>query len=498
MAAGGVARMSGQPRTAGDELRFALAGPAVTAAVAGLFGALALALPPPRRPPSPHWLAYQAESTCSSSASTWSPAFPLDGGRAARALLWHRSGDITSATETAARLGRGFGYGLVALGVLLALEGAPGGLWFALIGVFLVTAAGAELTQQRVVSVLTGIPAERLMSRPPVSIPAQTTLDAAEVYFPRYRFTAFPVMDSAGRAVGMLRIDQLEHIPSGRRAITPVAEVMNRDAALLIRASTDVGHLLELPSFTEFGRAVVVDDDVHPVGVLSLTDVQRALRASQLHRSASAPEPPARAGSHRARDRASRAPPRAGVSTGPEAPGAVARRGSARPRAPAQRAARPRSAPLPAPPAGSARGAMTAAELPPSADSGGGSGTVIRSTAGSRAPIRLDQDSSSDALLLDVTREQLKPAGAVEHRRAVAPQGCLRGRIVPGPPRVRGLGPNARLLAQQRLALAVKQLGAAPRRSPAARPARCGRLYPAESAAPCRGMVGSERPAWPG
>ena len=42
---GGVARMSGQPKTAGDELRFALAGPAVTAVIAATFGALALALP---------------------------------------------------------------------------------------------------------------------------------------------------------------------------------------------------------------------------------------------------------------------------------------------------------------------------------------------------------------------------------------------------------------------------------------------------------------------
>ncbi|MGZ6639344.1 MAG: site-2 protease family protein, partial [Solirubrobacteraceae bacterium] len=41
---GGVARMSGRPRSAGDELRFALAGPAVTAVVAAVFGALALGL----------------------------------------------------------------------------------------------------------------------------------------------------------------------------------------------------------------------------------------------------------------------------------------------------------------------------------------------------------------------------------------------------------------------------------------------------------------------
>ncbi len=42
---GGVSRMKGYPKTAGDELRFAIAGPAVTLVIAAAFGALALALP---------------------------------------------------------------------------------------------------------------------------------------------------------------------------------------------------------------------------------------------------------------------------------------------------------------------------------------------------------------------------------------------------------------------------------------------------------------------
>ena len=42
---GGLTRISGRPKTAGDDLRVALAGPAVTAVVAAIFGALALGLP---------------------------------------------------------------------------------------------------------------------------------------------------------------------------------------------------------------------------------------------------------------------------------------------------------------------------------------------------------------------------------------------------------------------------------------------------------------------
>ncbi len=279
---GGVARMSGQPKTAEDELRFALAGPGVTAVIAGLFAVVALALPGSAPAALRALLTYQWQVNLLILAFNLVPAFPLDGGRVARALLWRRRGDIASATETAVRVGRGFGYLLIAFGVLMAFSGAPGGLWFALIGGFLVMAAGAERLQERVMTVLTGIPAERLMSPAPVSIPAQATLDEAAEYFSRYRFTAFPVIDSGGRALGLVRIDQLERVPVTTRGTTAVADVMNPDPALLIGRQTDVGHLLEQPAFAKFGRAVVVDDTARPVGVLSLTDIQRAIRASRL------------------------------------------------------------------------------------------------------------------------------------------------------------------------------------------------------------------------
>lgn len=72
------------------------------------------------------------------------PAFPLDGGRVARALLWWRRGDITAATTTAAAIGRGLGYGMIGIGIFGFAAGAFGGLWLALIGLFVIAAAKAE------------------------------------------------------------------------------------------------------------------------------------------------------------------------------------------------------------------------------------------------------------------------------------------------------------------------------------------------------------------
>ncbi len=285
---GGVARMRGQPKTAEVELRYAMAGPAVTAAVAALFGVLALALPASAPTALRALVNYQVEVNLLILGFNLAPAFPLDGGRILRALLWRRGGDIVAATNTAAGLGRTFGYLVIAFGVLLAVGGAPGGLWFALIGVFLVVAANAERLQEQVVMTFTGVSAEELMSRPAISIPSDLTLAEAQEYFARYQYTAFPVIDRAGRAVGMLSISRLERTPRGRWRTTLAGERAERDEALLIAEQEDVAQLLQEPAFARVGRAAVIDEDGRPVGVVSLTDIQRTIRASRLSGTAGA------------------------------------------------------------------------------------------------------------------------------------------------------------------------------------------------------------------
>ncbi|MGZ4194908.1 MAG: site-2 protease family protein [Solirubrobacteraceae bacterium] len=284
---GGVARMSGRPTSAGDELRFALAGPAVTAVVAAIFGALALGLPGSTPAALRAVIRYQAEVNLLILGFNLVPAFPLDGGRVARALLWRRSGNIGAATDAAAGLGRGFGYLLIAFGVLLTFNGAPGGLWFALIGVFLVIAANAERAQEQVVTAFTGVRVGELMSQPAISIPAEWTLTQAQQHFVRYRYTAFPVTDPSGRAVGLLSIDQLERAPRSQLGATFVSKLAATDPALLIGEQEDVAQLLGEPAFARVGRAAVIDGDGRPIGVVSVTDIQRAIRAARLRNSTS-------------------------------------------------------------------------------------------------------------------------------------------------------------------------------------------------------------------
>lgn len=278
---GGVARMAGYPRTAAAELRFAIAGPAVTLLIAATFVAIGAALPGSSPAALRALVDYQAFVNLAILAFNLLPAFPLDGGRVTRALIWWRNGDIERATAIAATIGRGFGFGMIALGIAGALFGAIGGIWLALIGLFVIAAAKAEERGLHVRVALTGREAGRLMSSPAVAIPAEVDVAAAvEDFFVRYRHTAFPVIGPGG-LVGLVTLEAVGQVPAARRAETPVGRIATDDPSLVVDPHTDVAELLERPAFQRVGRAVVRSPDGE-LGIVSITDVNQLMRALDL------------------------------------------------------------------------------------------------------------------------------------------------------------------------------------------------------------------------
>jgi Zn-dependent protease/CBS domain-containing protein len=281
---GGVSRMAGEAHDPGDELRYALAGPAVSALVTACFGAIDLLLPASTSATLRALVDYQVLINALILGFNLIPAFPLDGGRVLRSILWRRGGDMRQATTTAARVGRAFGYLLIALGFLELVSGAAvGGMWLALIGFFIVIAAGAQATGAEIQAVLSGVSAAKLMASPVIAIPAELPVEIAGVeYFGRYPYTAFPVVDERGRALGLLTIDRVQALSAAQRGRTLVASVADRDPALRVGEAEDVAALLQRPAFARVGRAVVVDAHGLPVGLVSITDVKRAIRSARL------------------------------------------------------------------------------------------------------------------------------------------------------------------------------------------------------------------------
>lgn len=273
--------MSSYPKTAGAELRFALAGPAVTLAIAAVFALIAIALPASAPDAVTAAVGYQLFVNAAILAFNFLPAFPLDGGRVARALIWRRTGDLLRATTLAASIGRGLGYGMVGLGFFAALAGGFGGLWLALIGVFVIAAARAEADGLRVRVALSGREARNLVSFPAVCIPAEVSVeDAVRDYFVPRRFAAFPVLEG-GRLVGLIDRASIERVPAARRGTTTVGEARIDEPSLIVGESTELVDLVERPAFQRVGRAIVTTDDGR-LGIVSITDVNQVLRALEL------------------------------------------------------------------------------------------------------------------------------------------------------------------------------------------------------------------------
>ena len=224
---GGVSRMRGEAHDPGDELRYALAGPAVTAVIAACLAWRCWLLPSSTPAVVRALVEYQVLVNGLILVFNLLPAFPLDGGRVLRSLLWRRSGDIGRSTETAAGVGRGFGYVMIVLGALEFSERRAGR---AVAGADrLLPGDGLRRSRRvgaQVQAALSGVHASDLMSTPVVSIPERTSAAQAErnIFCPTVTRRS-PSWTTLGRAIGLVSVTQLEALAppaarcaAGRRA----------------------------------------------------------------------------------------------------------------------------------------------------------------------------------------------------------------------------------------------------------------------------------------
>ena len=294
---GGVAKMNRDTTSPGEEFRVAAAGPAVTLLIVLVcVGIIALL----------DSSSAAGEALTFGSASDTSPvealvgylgavnafllvfnlipAFPLDGGRLARALVWRITGDRNKATRAAGYAGQALAYGMIGLGIALALiwEDAFGGIWLAVLGWFLATAARSAVVSTAFTERIDGITVADIMDREPVTIPAETpALRAQDEWFLRYRWGWFPVTDAAGTFLGLLRAERVDGAVEAGQPMLPASELLDEDAATWrVRAEDPLEALLNRAELRQLGALMAVDDEGRLRGVVTIEQVQRALTAA--------------------------------------------------------------------------------------------------------------------------------------------------------------------------------------------------------------------------
>ena len=283
---GGVAQLRGDAKTPGADFRIAIVGPLTSVGLAIFFGVAAEGVRLLGGGGLPVGvLAYLAGTNVVLAVFNLIPAAPLDGGRVLRAALWRWRGDRHAAAVSAARVGRILGFVLIAIGVLQVVTGAGlGGLWLALIGWFVVSAATVEEQQARMSGRLAGVTVGQLMTAQPVILDGNLTVDdfVRQVAL-THRFSTYPLVDPAGRLTGLVTLNRVRSVPPAERATTRLWEIACAPADVPVAHLEDsVVELLVRMHGCADGRAVVVDDAGRVVGVVSPSDVARALQLANL------------------------------------------------------------------------------------------------------------------------------------------------------------------------------------------------------------------------
>jgi Zn-dependent protease len=295
---GGVAKLERDTDSPGVEFRVAVAGPLVTLAIAALCFAVGAALSSSDTvlegsrfeeadmSGAVAVLGYLATVNVIVLVFNLIPGFPLDGGRIARAIAWKITGNRNRATRFAALLGRAAGWGMAGLGGLLLL-GVIGtdeeitGIWLIFIGIFLAGAARSAEVQATFSDSIEHLRVVDVMDSEPVAIPAEVPLDRAETeFFMRYRWPWFPVVDEAGRLIGVVSQEAVASVPEAIRPTRTTASVMARDdggSGLRARLEDPLEALLGNEGLGRLGAVMAVDADGVLRGIVTVGAVQRAL-----------------------------------------------------------------------------------------------------------------------------------------------------------------------------------------------------------------------------
>jgi Zn-dependent protease/CBS domain-containing protein len=228
---GGMAQLEQEPGDAKTEFWMAIAGP-ITSGVIGLT-LLALAR-------ASGWIPRTTAQTPGVAILVWLgyinlmlgvfnlvPGFPLDGGRVLRAFLWWITGSGDRSTKIAAQTGQWIGAGFIAFGIISFFGGGGfSGLWFALIGWFLVQAAGASILHLQAGSLLRGLRVRDVMSQDCPSVDGGMRLqEFVDELLLKTGRRCFLVVEDDG-VVGLITPHEVRNVERARWPSVTVREAM--------------------------------------------------------------------------------------------------------------------------------------------------------------------------------------------------------------------------------------------------------------------------------
>ena len=295
---GGVAELGSEPKKPSHEILIALGGPAVTLVLIVVYNvvfSLILAMSSIAWDTTDGVLNLHGGSLLAAGGAGVSfylgmintvvlvfnmiPAFPLDGGRVFRGIVWSITGSYLTSTRVAGGIGIAFSWLLFVGGTLMLFRGnLLGGVWFFFLGNFLQNAAQSSIAYAQLQQLLHGVRVSEMMRRQPVAIPARLTLrEVVDEYFLRFPYKAYPVVQN-GKFLGILTLRAVQELPQDQWAHLDVgAVVLQDDSVPVVHPEESVLQALEKLAESGQSRLGVVENGVL-VGLLCGRDVMDLMK----------------------------------------------------------------------------------------------------------------------------------------------------------------------------------------------------------------------------
>jgi len=278
---GGVARITKDAPTPLQEFNIAIAGPTSSALLAlGFFGLKLLFSANEMANALATWLAW---TNLLLAGFNLLPGFPLDGGRVFRALVWAITKDFPKATRIAGATGKLVAYGMIGVGAWEVFQRQWGGLWWVLIGFFLLNAAQQSVAQVAVREALYGLRAADVMSHEVPIVPRHISLEEyGQQVLRTGRRCHLVVSDEA--LLGMMNVHTLNSVPREEWAHTSVQGVMiPREKILWASPDEPLLGLLERLLNADVNQMPVVsssgDGHAHIIGMITRDSILRVMQA---------------------------------------------------------------------------------------------------------------------------------------------------------------------------------------------------------------------------
>lgn len=280
---GGVSEIAEEAADAGEEFWIAIVGPLASLVLAAIFGGL-LSFAFGSNSTAEALFFYLAFINLMLGIFNLIPAFPLDGGRVLKSIIWKATGSQDQATAVASITGSILGFMFIGLGIVIAFKTGSfiSGLWLVFIGWFIQSTASSSRREQSIHTALSGRRVVDTMDQDLPMVEPGTTVQELLDRFMTKEFQRAYLVYLGNSFQGLVSVSDVIKVAPQERPTRYVAEIMTKASEMATVSPSDpLETALQLLASRDVNQLVVMDNGV-PLGLLTRSDVLRVMEISQL------------------------------------------------------------------------------------------------------------------------------------------------------------------------------------------------------------------------